>query len=204
MDNKISELLLTRLSHDLVGNIGAISNGFELIAEEADMDFIKDTCVLLSDSSNFIAKRIKFFRLAFGLGNKATSDREEFLPIIKDYLTTIGNKDFPINFALYINDDLNIKQSKIVMALSMILADMTIRGGDITVRGEGGVMELSLVADRLAPIDRIDELKNIVNRQGDMENAKTSPLYYACLLTEDLGKNIDLASNEKTIKFIIK
>lgn len=203
MNNKISELLLTRLSHDLVGNIGAISNGFELVAEENDIDFIKDTCTLLSNSAIVVAKRIKFFRLAFGLGNKATSDTEEVIPLIKDYLSTIGNKDFPISFSLFTSEGLDENKSKVIMALTMILADMPIRGGEIKVTNGDNKMELTLTAERLAPIDRIEELKKIIDMQNEEENAKASPLYYAISLLEEMDKNIKLISNEKMIKFII-
>lgn len=37
--SEISELVCTRISHDLIGNIGAVSNAVELL-EEGDMDFM--------------------------------------------------------------------------------------------------------------------------------------------------------------------
>ena len=38
---KILETVCTRMSHDLIGNIGAVANAVELL-EEGDMDFIDD------------------------------------------------------------------------------------------------------------------------------------------------------------------
>ncbi len=204
MNNKISELLTTRLSHDLVGNIGAISNGFELVAEENDLEFIKDTCTLLATSASVVAKRIKFFRLAFGLKNMATSDRDEMLLVTKDYLSTIGNKDFPINLSFYISDEISSNMAKIIMALTMILSDMTIRGGDITVKNENDNIELLLKADRLAPVDRSDELKKTIEGGDVEETAKNSPLYYALSLLAEEHKILDFNTNEHYIKFTIK
>lgn len=34
----LSEIICTRISHDLIGNIGAVSNAVELL-EDGDMDF---------------------------------------------------------------------------------------------------------------------------------------------------------------------
>ena len=38
---KLSQIICTRISHDLIGNIGAVSNAVELL-EEGDMDFMDD------------------------------------------------------------------------------------------------------------------------------------------------------------------
>ncbi len=203
-NTKIPELLLTRLSHDLVGNIGAISNGFELVSEETDLDFIKDTCTLLAQSSTVVARRIKFFRLAYGLVNKATSDRDEVKFATRDYLLTIGNKDFPIDFSLYVNDSMNETYFKIIMSLTMILADITIRGGNITVRNDSDMVELSLVTERLAPQDRLDIINDIITEKNDIIDAKYSPLYYARSLSQEINKKIDFVNSVSGVKFIIR
>ena len=46
----ISELICTRISHDLIGNIGAVANAVELL-EEGDMDFLDDIRSILKTSS---------------------------------------------------------------------------------------------------------------------------------------------------------
>jgi hypothetical protein len=63
MKKLVSETILTRLSHDIVGNIGAVSNAVELL-EEGDLDFIDDIKSILKTSSQTLANRMKFFRLA--------------------------------------------------------------------------------------------------------------------------------------------
>ena len=71
----ICELICTRLSHDIVGNIGAVSNAVELL-EEGDMDFIDDIKSILSVSPKTLSSRLKFFRMAFGLNNSNLENNE--------------------------------------------------------------------------------------------------------------------------------
>lgn len=67
-ETELAELICTRISHDVIGNVGAVSNAVELL-EEGDMDFLDDIRSILKVSSSVLSARLKFFRLAFGLSN---------------------------------------------------------------------------------------------------------------------------------------
>ena len=84
----ISELICTRISHDLIGNIGAVANAVELL-EEGDMDFLDDIRSILKVSSQVLAARLKFFRMAFGLENANLEDASLVRKTTADYLKTI-------------------------------------------------------------------------------------------------------------------
>jgi histidine phosphotransferase ChpT len=63
---RVLHLLCARLCHDLVGPIGAISNGIELVQEfGADME--KDAFDLIAGSAKRVASELQFFRVAYGL-----------------------------------------------------------------------------------------------------------------------------------------
>ena len=49
-NNLITELVCTRISHDIIGNIGAVANAVELL-EEGDLDFLDDIKSILKNSS---------------------------------------------------------------------------------------------------------------------------------------------------------
>lgn len=65
-DLNFSSLLCSRLCHDLVGPIGALSNGIELIELEDDPTMAGDALDLLKMSAGNAATRLKFLRLVFG------------------------------------------------------------------------------------------------------------------------------------------
>ncbi len=65
VDPRVIELLCSRLCHDLISPVSAINNGFELIAEFGD-EMRGEAMSLMGDSAREAARRLKFFRIAFG------------------------------------------------------------------------------------------------------------------------------------------
>ena len=89
----LSEIITTRLSHDLIGNIGAVSNAVELLEEDDSLDEVKP---ILQTSAFTLTSRLKFFRLAFGLSNAAPQNISDVEETARNYLQTIGNRNTPI------------------------------------------------------------------------------------------------------------
>ncbi|MSO76029.1 MAG: hypothetical protein EXQ87_03830 [Alphaproteobacteria bacterium] len=67
VDLKIVELLCSRLCHDLIGPIGAINNGLELLSDY-DPSMADDVLPLLTTSAKQAWDRLAFFRAALGFG----------------------------------------------------------------------------------------------------------------------------------------
>ena len=65
IDLRVLELLVAHLCHDLIGPISAISNGVELLAEEAS-DFVSEAAALVGDSALKASRRLQFYRFAYG------------------------------------------------------------------------------------------------------------------------------------------
>ena len=66
---ELSELICTRISHDLIGSIGAVSSALELIEEDSGQ-LDEDTKSILQTGTNTLISRKKFFRVAFGTDTK--------------------------------------------------------------------------------------------------------------------------------------
>jgi len=73
---QVAKLLSSRLCHDLVGPVGAVNSGLELLEEGFDKD--GSAMALLVRSADEATRRLAFFRVAFGFGagtkGKATLD----------------------------------------------------------------------------------------------------------------------------------
>jgi len=65
IESRLIELLNARLCHDLISPISAINNGIELIVELGD-DPGGEALGLVATSAKDAARRLQFFRLAFG------------------------------------------------------------------------------------------------------------------------------------------
>lgn len=63
---RLGALLCSKLCHDLVGPIGALGNGVEILSEEEDKDMQARALALLGESVEAAACKLRFFRLAFG------------------------------------------------------------------------------------------------------------------------------------------
>src|ERR1700759_4184923 len=79
IDLRVLELLSARLCHELSGPIAAISNGVELLAEEAPgfgsspkPAFLHDAVALVSESARRARFRLQFYRFAYGFSSGST------------------------------------------------------------------------------------------------------------------------------------
>ena len=62
----LASLLCSRLCHDMLSPVGALSNGLELLRDEKDPEMRRRCMELLEQSAKASADKLKFFRLAFG------------------------------------------------------------------------------------------------------------------------------------------
>lgn len=170
----ISELMTTRISHDLIGNVGAVANAVELL-EEGDLDFLEDIKSILKTSSGVMSRRMKFFRLAFGLNNANLQDTRLVTQTCREYLLTIGNQNFPIELEL---GSYNPQKARLVMVGVMMLADMLIKGGKIIIAEEGGKLYF-----KISGVSRLSEDKQtatvaILSGQSPEPQATQAPVFY--------------------------
>lgn len=170
---EISELICTRMSHDIIGNIGAVSNAVELL-EEGDMDFLDDIKSILKNSSSVLTSRLKFFRMVFGSANANLDKLDMVKNITQDYLLTLGNKNYPIELSIQLQHS---ELSKIAMLSVMIIADTLIRGGKIEVVENNQQLQIYSAATSRSN-EKISEIKKIVDGCFDDISAQYAPLFY--------------------------
>lgn len=72
----LSALVASRLCHDLVSPVGAISNGLEVLADEDDPAVIRQAVDLLGHSVGQAQRKLQFYRLAFGASSAASEDMD--------------------------------------------------------------------------------------------------------------------------------
>lgn len=180
MKNLISELICTRISHDIIGNIGAVANASELL-EEGDLDFLDDIKSILRTSSFNLTARMKFFRMAFGLDNNSLNDLDLVKNTCDNYLASLGNSDYPIKLQAEWE---NIKQVKTAMVAIMVMADLLVRGGMIKLRVLGDVLQTQISCENKISVDKWQNLQSMMDGDVAAVTANTAPL---ALLLEKYG-----------------
>ena len=172
--NMISELVCTRLSHDIAGSIGAVANAVELL-EEGDLDFLDDIKSVLKTSSQNLAARMKFFRMAFGLNNALLDDAALVTQTAQNYLATLGNKDYPISLSFQVSAAAGRKTALLMI---MAAADLLIRGGRINVFENGGQLVAEITADGKIPEEKYAKMQHAVTGATPADaDAAFVPLY---------------------------
>ncbi len=190
--SQISELVCTRISHDLIGNIGAISNAIELLDD--DPESITDIKPILELSSKVLSARLKFFRLAFGLSNASVKDINEMKLIAKNYISTIGNRNFPIQLNLQVNTP---ELYKIIFLSIMSLCDCFIKGGIINVTENTTGISFEISSENPLSIQKLQIQKQLLQGKASDENlAQNAPIIYLQNLLNHSGISIKLNYNE--------
>ena len=71
---EFAALLVSRVCHDLVGPLGAVVNGMEVLEDERDADMRADAIRLVTSSAEQALARIQFMRSAFGAAGSAGAE----------------------------------------------------------------------------------------------------------------------------------
>ena len=197
-DEQITELICTRISHDIIGNVGAVANAVELL-EEGDLDFLDDIKSILKTSSRVLTARLKFFRLAFGLSNKNLEDIPHLTQITTDYLQTIGNVHYPITLDLELH---TAEYTRVALLVIMILADIIIKGGKIEAREAQGQFAAIIHSKAPLAIEKINNIKQILSDRNIENQAQYAPVVYLQKVLNNT-KKINMVE-ENTFGFIIR
>ncbi len=196
-DTNICELVCTRISHDIVGNIGAVANAVELL-EEGDMEFIDDIISILKTSSTTMSARMKFFRLAFGLNNPNLENDDFVKQTAQNYLRTIGNKDYPIVLDFNVK---NVAKRKTALIMIMIMADLLIRGGNISIWDDNERLITQIEPEAKLSDDKFNKLKKALSTDL-LDDAVLAPVYALKDMTK--GQKINLVYDNGFIKLMVE
>ena len=194
----IAELVCTRISHDLIGNIGAVANAVELL-EEGDTDFLDEIKEILKVSSSVLSARLKFFRMAFGLDNANLTDMALVEKTTRDYLTTIGNKNFPIRFNM---ENFSVKYTRIMMLAVMILADILIKGGEINVFEQNCKLFVNISAVSKTSASKTEDILALLSGQKEEYLAQYAPVFYLKNLVNKSDMTLCLSEGD-SLGFVI-
>lgn len=189
----LSELICTRLSHDLIGNIGAVSNAVELMEDDDSFAEVKP---LLETSAFTLSARLKFFRSAFGLSNATPRQIEQVCEIAQNYLLTIGHKNTPISL------DFQAKTPalhKMILLAVMMLADVFIRGGKLQVLEKVDGLFVSAQSERALSAPKLKALDQALQGIIPEDNpAQVAPAAYLHALLDVAGVGVKLEYTEKS------
>ncbi len=131
----LAAMLCSRLCHDLLSPIGALTNGLELLADERDPEMRQRCFELLEQSAKTSTDKLKFFRLAFG----AAGGFGESVPVdearrVTEALVSDARR-VELSWGLTV-DRLPKGAVKVLLNFAQIGLDALVRGGTLEIGAE--------------------------------------------------------------------
>lgn len=197
----LAALLCSRLCHDMLSPVGALSNGLELLADEQDPEMRAKCVELMEQSAKTSTDKLKFFRLAFG----AAGGFGEAVPIeeAQSVIEALASdaKGVELNWALTENS-LPKPAVKVMLNLAQIALEALVRGGTLDIGAEMREGNAEIVArangDRIA----FDETVGMA-LQGELPagelSSRTAAAHMIALVAEELGGGLQYKVADNTL-----
>ena len=152
----LAAMLCSRLCHDMLSPVGALSNGLELLAMETDPEMRANVMQLLEQSAHTSTNKLKFFRLAFGAagGFGDRVDIEEPKALIEALVYDKAN--ITINWALA-EATMGKPAVKVLLNFAQIAIDALVRGGTLDIGAEMREGACEIVVRAAGPKIAFDE-----------------------------------------------
>ncbi|CAD0185657.1 Protein phosphotransferase ChpT [Ruegeria sp. THAF57] len=141
-DVNLAELIGSRICHDLISPIGAITNGLELLqmvggTQGPEME-------LIAGSVGSAGARIRFFRVAFGSASDQPLGRAEVTELLNDV-----EKAGRVRVSWHLTEAVPRNQVKLAFLAMMCCESAMPLGGEVKVQNDGRNWVVIGVADRL-------------------------------------------------------
>ncbi len=152
----IASLISSRICHDLVSPLGAISNGLELL--ELTGATAGPEYELLHDSLANATARINFFRYAFGARNDGSVLPEHAIRTTLEGFYA-GTR---VSVIWSVRGEVPRNQAKLALLVIQCLETFLPVGGVITATSDGGNWEITATDERLRPNE--ENLEHLLDR----------------------------------------
>lgn len=185
---ELASLLVSRVCHDLISPVGALSNGIEVLVDENDPVMRDHAIALIAKSAEQAAAKLKLCRLAYGSMGSAgdqvslSAAKEAFEDFLKDSKTRL---DWRAPAMLLPKDIV-----KLALNICMAAMDTIPRGGVVRLTVEERPEGTSMEASCEGPMSRVTEdLTTALAGDyalSELDGRRVQP-YFTGLIARNLG-----------------
>lgn len=188
----LSALLGSRICHDLVSPIGAISNGVELLQMSGEAQ--GPEIALIQESVQNANARIRFFRVAFGIaGQEQRIGIGEVREILADL--TRGSR-----LVITWSSEPDLQRTDVKLAFLMIQCLETAMpwGGQISVAQAGEGWSVSGSSERMKEIGPLWDTLLTADPEAEPRPSEVQFVLFKLVLA-DTGRQLDLTHSEQQV-----
>ena len=192
---RLASLLCSRLCHDLIGSIGAINNGLELLSSDHDKDTQREAMELIRFAAHDLREKAQYLRVAFGLPGAGAVDldlrrtRELAVNLFADGKV---NLDWPEHSS---PPTLLPLEHKLLLNMLWLAGEALARGGDLRVAFASDVNHFTITAIAQGRGVKLrEDLLRALEGQIPVEelDAKSAQAHLTCLLAKHAGGSVAL------------
>ena len=197
----LASLLCSRLCHDLLSPVGALSNGIELLRDERDPEMRQRCMELLEQSARISADKLKFFRLAFGAagGFGDSVPVEEPRELVRALVANSGRIALEWSVS---EEQLPKAAVKVLLNLAAIGIDALPRGGQLDIGAErrDGASEIAIRAagDKIAFDETIGAALEGTLPPSEL-SGRTAPAYMIRQIADGVGGGLQYALSDESL-----
>lgn len=192
-DLDFAALMCSRICHDIISPVGAITNGLEVLDEENNEEMRSFAFDLIRKSAKTASAKLQYARLAFGAAGSAGAEVD--LGDAELVATRLMESEKPALVWKATRILLPKNQVKLLLNLLLIAIQAVPRGGTLTVEVEGGLpcpLQRITAAGPAARIpQRAVEILAGIEGEGHIDAHQIQP-YYAARLAASAGMAIEV------------
>ncbi|MBU6234442.1 MAG: hypothetical protein KGQ41_01240 [Alphaproteobacteria bacterium] len=199
---RVLELLCSRVCHDVVSPVAAISNGVELLTEMG-ADGLQDSVGLLTHAARQASVRLQMFRLSYGAGgSEALITGKMIYEAFNNYIESDKVKlEWDLMNATP-DEDLNPGFFKVLVNAMLFARETLIRGGVVRVTKDGHKMFVEAVADNVTVREGMAEALRGELAVNDL-TPKTIHPYVTYMFAKHFDFPLECEVGENTLKITI-
>ncbi|MCJ7872281.1 histidine phosphotransferase family protein [Marinovum sp. 2_MG-2023] len=201
---KLASLIASRICHDLISPVGAISNGLELMTL-GGISRDGPELRLVSESCDNASARIRFFRIAFGAASdNALVSRKEVAAVLQ----ALG-KAGRVVYEWVPGGDLPRREVQLALLALQCVENALPRGGVIRVEYHPGQWVITGLSERVAPDPahwgQLEFLANSANPQAEEPVLDPNHVQFILLpiLARDQGRTPEMAQGNGVITLTV-
>lgn len=202
-DIVISQILSSRLCHDLIAPLSAVKNGLELLGESQGAENDAEVIGLVMQSADALSRRLSFFRFAFGYSSiNGVKSLDDVRTVIENYIEPAKHQLLWLLEPGFMASTEAVKHwAKLIVNLLSICVDVTPYGAKLEVKFHGADDLSVRVAPQSAKLQ--PEVKAVLE-QGCAPSevtVRTVQAYFCYCWLQILGKKLLVEEHPQQLLF---
>jgi len=201
-DLELAALVSSRICHDIINPVSAISNGLEMLGEEPDQDMREAAMDLIRKSAFQATAKLQFARLAFGAAGSAGAeiDLRDAEKVAREFLQGTGKHE-----VIWQGPAVTLPKNKVKLLLNLVALGMVAlpRGGTVSVEIGGTSPDVTFTVHAKGTAARLtDQVKTLLSGGNGVEiDAHSIQPYYAGRVAKAAGMTVSTDAQGEEVTF---